>query len=308
LRHPSFSLTRVGSRFEKPDYTDALFLARALLGLSSLSLLWGYSSVATILSFITRLFLQDSTKALSTKLLEKWLLLSLVCAMASMISWFCLSKSTFISSAERYEKEYKFWFLGLVFQKVTGLAIGYFLCDDIGSQETDVEDLTRSLQVRVTILEGRNLVAKDKNFWGKKVSSDPYVKVFHGPNKMGKTCIVKKNLDPKWVDKNETFVLNVVPRALDDYKTIECNIFDHDQLSKDDPMGTCFVKIPHSLNAKFTSWYPVEKGRGKTYCRNAKGELKVEIELRSKMGSSFRQDMRSTASKKLSELSPIEEK
>ena len=193
-------------------------------------------------------------------------------------------------------------------QKITGLCIGYFLCENIGFQETEVEDLTRCLQVRVTVLEGRNLVAKDKNFWGKKVSSDPYVKVFHGPNKMGKTCIVKKSLDPKWDDKKVTFVLNVIPRALDVYKTIECNIFDHDQLSTDDSMGTCFVKIPNSLNAKYTSWYPVEKGEGKNYCRNAKGELKVEIELRSKMGCSFRQEIRSTASQKSNSLSPIQEK
>jgi hypothetical protein len=296
----------MGSRFEKPDHTDTLFLARGLLGLSSLSLLWGYSSVATILLFITRLYLQDSTKALSTKVLEKWLLLSLVCAVVSMMSWCCLSKSTFFLSAERYDEEYKFWFIGLVLQKVTGLGIGYFICDNVGFQETDVDDLTQYLQVRVTILEGRNLVAKDKNFWGKKVSSDPYVKVFHGPNKMGKTCIVKKTLDPKWDD--QTFVLNVIPRALDVYKTIECSIFDHDQLSTDDSMGTCFVNIPNSLNSKHTSWYQVEKGEGKHYCRNAKGELKVEIELRSKIGCSFRQEMRSTASEKDVKLFPIVEK
>lgn len=225
-----------------------------------------------------------------------------------MMSWFCLLKSTFSSSADQYEEKYKFWFMGFVLQKVTGVGIGYFLCENIGFQEIDVNDLTNYLQVKVTILEGRNLVAKDKNFLGKKVSSDPYVKVFHGPNKMGKTCIVKKSLDPKWEDARETFVVNVIPRALDVYKTIECNIFDHDQLSTDDSMGTCFVNIPSSLNVRHTAWYPVEKGEGKNYCRNAKGELKVEIELLSKMGSSFRQEIGSMASRKFNNLSPIEEK
>jgi hypothetical protein len=295
---------RMGSKFEKPDYTDALFLARALLGLSSLSLLWGHSSISTILSFITRLFLQDSTKAASTKALEKWLLLSLVCAVVSLISWCCLS----FSSSEHHDELYKLWFMGFVLQKVTGLGMGFFLFENIGFQETEVDNLTQFLQVRVTILEGRNLVPKDKNFWGKRVSSDPYVKVFHGPNKMGKTYIVKKTLDPKWDNGKETFVRNVVPRALDVYKTIECIIFDHDQLSTDDSMGTCFVKIPNTLNARLTSWYPVEKGDGKNYCRNAKGELKVEIELRSEMGSSFRPNCRSTASEDYVELSPIVEK
>jgi C2 domain len=298
----------MGSKFEKPDYTDALFLARLMLGLSAMTLMWGYSSVSAILSFVTRFFLQDSTKALSTKVLEKWLLLSLLCAVASTLSFACLLKSSYSTSAGNFKDEYKFWFVGIVLQKLTGMSIGYFLCDNIGFQETEVEDETKYLQVRVTILEGRNLVPKDQNFWGKKVSSDPYVKVFHGPNKMGKTCIVKKTLDPKWDDNKETFILNVIPRALDVYKTIECNIFDHDQLSTDDSMGTCFVNIPTSLNTKLTGWYQVEKGEGKNYCRNAKGELKVEIELRSKLGSSFRKETRSMASQKISSLPSVDEK
>lgn len=270
--------------------------------------MWGYSSASAVLSFGTRLFLQDSTKALSTKVLEKWLLLSLLCTVSSTISTVCLLTSSYFSSGDKFREEYKFWFIGFVLQKVTGIGIGYFLWGDIGFQETEVEDKTKYLQVRVTILEGRNLVAKDKNFWGKKVSSDPYVKVFHGNNKMGKTSIVKKTLDPQWGDKQKAFVLNVIPRVLDVYKTIECNIFDHDQLSSDDSMGTSFVRIPTSLNASHTAWYPVEKGEGKNFCRNAKGELKVEIELRSNLGTSIRQDIRPAAAQKMEALPAIDEK
>ncbi|KAG7348394.1 C2 domain containing protein [Nitzschia inconspicua] len=309
LRNPSFRFTRMGSKLEKPDYTDALFLGRAVLGLSSLSLLWGYSSVSTFFSFATRLFLHDSAKALSTKSLEKWLLLSLFCTVASALSSFCfLTSSYFSSSGGQVEGEYKFWFVGFVLQKVTGVCMGYFLCNDIGFQETEVEDVTKYLQVRVTVLEGRNLVAKDKNLWGKNVSSDPYVIVFHGPNKLGKTSIVKKSLDPKWYDKKETFILNIIPQALDINKTIECNIFDHDQLSTDDSMGTCFIRIPNSMNTSHTDWYPVENGEGKNYCRNAKGELKVEIEVRSQHRTSFQKDLQKISSEKTDKLPSIEEK
>lgn len=197
-----------------------------------------------------------------------------------------------------------FW--GFLIQKVMGMLIGFFLYKDLGVEEFEAEDVTRFLQLRVTILEGRDLVAKDKNMWGKRVSSDPYVKVFHGSRRVGKTCIVKKSLNPKWTNQ-DTFVLNVLPRALDVYKTVECNIFDHDQLSTDDSMGTCYIEIPTLVNAQKTGWYTVEKGEGRNFCRNAKGELKVQIEVRSNLGNIGCRELQSSTSQRFS-LSTIVEK
>jgi hypothetical protein len=280
---------RTGSMFEVPDNTDVLFLGRLLLTVSAMSLLWGYSSIATFLSAFAGFFLRDSTRTVSTKPLEKWLVLSFLCFCVSLMSWIFLSRGTF--STPDGLQNYKIWFVGAFLQKVMGLGIVYHLHQDFRTQTATVEAV-RFLEVRVSILEGRDLVAKDKNIWGRKVSSDPYVKVYHGPNKVGKTSIVKKALDPKWA---ETFSINVLPRTLDVYKTIECNIYDHDKLSADDSMGTCHVMIPTALNEKTVDWYPVEKGEGLNFCRNASGMLKIEVELRSKLGKAFRSELRSTA-------------
>jgi hypothetical protein len=62
-------------------------------------------------------------------------------------------------------------------------------------------------------------------------------------------------------------------------------------------MGTVFVKIPSTLNKKITGWYPVENGEGQTYCRNATGELKVEVEVLSKLSDVFQNDLKSTVPK-----------
>ena len=55
----------------------------------------------------------------------------------------------------------------------------------------------------INIVQGRNLVAKDrsKGVFGKKKSSDPYVKVLFGGKKYGKTREISKTLNPEW---NET--------------------------------------------------------------------------------------------------------
>ena len=224
-------------------------------------------------------------------------MLSILCVFMSLASCIFFVLGSYTPEIEQSQEGYKMWLIGFLLQKSAGVGIAYYLYTDLDSQTDKVDDVSRYLEVRVSILEGRNLVPKDKNIWGKKVSSDPYVKVYHGPNKLGKTSIVKKTLDPKWDAGRSTFSVHVIPRAVDVYTNVECNIFDHDQISKDDPMGTVFVKIPSTLNKKITSWYPVEKGEGQTYCRNATGELKVEVEVRSKLSDVFQNDAKSTVSK-----------
>lgn len=273
---------RTDSIFEVPDNAGVLFLGRLLLSVSAISLLWGSSSIATFLSAFAGFILRDWTRIVSTKPLEKWLVLSFLCFGASLMSWIFLSRGAL--SAPNELQRYRAWFVGVLLQKIMGLEIIYHLHLDSRKKGATL-DAVRFLEVRVSILEGRDLVAKDKNVWGRRTSSDPYVKVYHGPNKVGKTSIVKRTLDPKWDSDKDTFTINVLPRTLDLYKTIECNIFDHDKLSADDAMGTCYVTIPTTLNEKIVNWYPVEKGEGINFCRNASGMLKVEVELRSKAGS-----------------------
>jgi len=44
-------------------------------------------------------------------------------------------------------------------------------------------------------------------------------------------------------------------------------------------MGTVYVPIPtaDSHNTSVTKWYPVEKGEGKHFCDDARGDLLVEV-------------------------------
>lgn len=88
--------------------------------------------------------------------------------------------------------------------------------------------------IEVTIVEGRNLVAKDVNMLGKPSTSDPYVKVYHGPTRLGKTKIVRKTLTPKW--KGATFHTAAVSDTLhlDGFKVLVLKIYDYDMLGSDD--------------------------------------------------------------------------
>jgi hypothetical protein len=277
--------------FEVPDNTDVLFLGRLLLSISAVSLLWGCSSIATLLSAFAGFILGDSTRTVSTTTLEKWLVLSILCFAVSVMSWIFLIRGTLSAYDESSSQRYRMWFLGLLLQKIMGIGIIYRLHLDSRTQSTP--EPVEFLEVRVSILEGRNLVGKDRNIWGRRTSSDPYVKVYHGRKKVGKTSIIKKTLDPKWDSDTETFTVKVLPRALGVHKTVECNIFDYDKLTADDSMGTCHVIIPTTLNEKVVNWYPVEKGEGINFCRNASGMLKVEVELRSNEDTALRSEVRS---------------
>ena len=61
-------------------------------------------------------------------------------------------------------------------------------------------------EIDLTIVAGRGLVAKDKTFFGKRTSSDPYVKVLYrtfqlgekGKTEFGRTPTISKTLDPTW--------------------------------------------------------------------------------------------------------------
>jgi hypothetical protein len=277
-----------------PDDGDLLTWSRAFLSVTALSLLWGGSLFAFILSTGAVFALHDFTRTSTTKNIEKWLVLSCLSCVASLGSFACIYMSKGLENADFY----KAWFYGTAIQKIWGVVLGYYLYRDFKFTPAAPEDEVHFLEIKVTILEGRNLVAKDKNIWGRHTTSDPYVKVFHGPNKMGKTSIIKKTLEPVW--KSQYFKLSVVPRALEVYRTVECSIFDHDNLSSDDPMGTVFVPLPVQRNIRpRPEWYPVEKGEGDNYCKNAKGELKVLVEVRAALAMSFKDQIRSKSQRLL---------
>jgi Ca2+-dependent lipid-binding protein len=146
------------------------------------------------------------------------------------------------------------WFVAMALQKLMGCAIACFLHEDWKVKPREPEDVIRFSDVKVSVLQGRGLVAKDKNIWGRHTSSDPHVVSHHGPNDMGKRSTIKKTLDPTWND--QSFRLSVVPGVVAVCNSVKCGIFDHDALSSYDRMGTVFVPIPTQNDSKVMRWCP----------------------------------------------------
>jgi hypothetical protein len=49
----------------------------------------------------------------------------------------------------------------------------------------------------------------------------------------------------------------------------------------------------------FFIFHPVERGEGDNYCKNAEGELLVEVEVRSQLAKSFKRQLLAQASQRL---------
>jgi tellurium resistance protein TerZ len=141
--------------------------------------------------------------------------------------------------------------------------------------------LLAGVTISVQVIAGRNLVAKDCSFFGrKKTASDPYVRVRCGNETYGRTRTVKKNCEsPSWnetvkielgVDKARAFLL----RHLQQPKMLDLCIYDEDLLSFDDSMGLLQIPITYG-SVGIPTWFPVTPGAGSYHCANATGELQV---------------------------------
>jgi stress response protein SCP2 len=139
------------------------------------------------------------------------------------------------------------------------------------------------LTVTITILEGRNLIAKDRNLLGKRTTSDTYVKVFQNQAALGKTKTIPKTLNPKWNSQN-TFAVTLGADSAQDLMrqngglSFTLNLFDEDRIGNDDSMGTVVLPV-HPQDNVDTKWYSVGTGAGSNYCKNAKGELEVRVSI-----------------------------
>jgi len=142
------------------------------------------------------------------------------------------------------------------------------------------------VRVDLTVIRGRNLVAKDRDGFGlgDAVSSDPYIKVIVGGVSVGKTEVVFESLNPKFKVNHFHFFFepDVYNPMLEGRNPggglVRLRIYDRDQMSSDDNMGT--VIIPMDLREPpSTRWYPVTPGSGKRYCKNASGDVEVKIEV-----------------------------
>mmetsp|Transcript_28177 Transcript_28177/g.40815 ORF Transcript_28177/g.40815 Transcript_28177/m.40815 type:complete len:624 (+) Transcript_28177:142-2013(+) len=165
-----------------------------------------------------------------------------------------------------------------------------------------------SLNIKITILQGRNLVAKDRALFGigKKNASDPYVRVFfggkiHGRTQAGRSLRIDqtiergrtetqyKTLNPHWrrgivkISLNSQMANDLISGKDPSLAKIKLLIFDEDQVSEDDDMGTVVIPLRPLLGQPpEAKWYSVEKGKGEHHVKNATGELQVKVEVSGK--------------------------
>ncbi|CAF2743898.1 unnamed protein product [Rotaria sp. Silwood2] len=119
--------------------------------------------------------------------------------------------------------------------------------------------------VEICIERAKDLAVKDING-----SSDPYVKVLYGNKEIYITNTVSNNLNPIW---NEKFIFFVH----DLYIPIYFNLFDHDRIGRDDPMGTTKIdlyRLPlHKLYAATLELQDERRNDGKI------GIIKISIKI-----------------------------
>ncbi|KAL7541817.1 hypothetical protein ACHAWF_011680 [Thalassiosira exigua] len=125
--------------------------------------------------------------------------------------------------------------------------------------------------------------------FGKRTSSDPYVKVFYGAEVAGKTSVKKKNLNPEWNAKIVYYlgiedgerVRHALPSASASGSVPSFTLvaFDKDNVSADDSLGAAIV--PVAMNGMEGQWFPLTTGdpKSKHYCKKAKGQVCVSVEV-----------------------------
>lgn len=297
------------------ETSDLLLLIRFYSLVTAVAMITGYPVIGMVCAAFGAYYIQDDDYHASSRndgeILSNWLLLNSLSALVSLGSWLLMFLSTLQSNPHQ---AYRTYFFGYAIQKLWAIGLGYVLYQDL-KLSLDL-DRTKSIspppakpstlaigrpaaptsrrelllsrksslalvfyEIRIRVIKGQNLVPMDHayKFFGKMTTSDPYVVLLLGPNHIGKTIYVPKTLDPVW--PNRIFRTAVLPKSIEIYKHIECQIFDYDCSSSDDPMGTVYVPIPKEYNTKITKWYKVQKGKGEAYCEQATGELLVEIEV-----------------------------
>ena len=155
-----------------------------------------------------------------------------------------------------------------------------------------------SIEIQLCIIEGRDLVAKDRSFFGKPTTSDPYVKVFLGGKCYGhNTPVIKKDLNPKW---NATFKILL----MDDHQIADIMLHRHPlrlvlwnkNRVFEDCMGVVDLPLDKNTNANNKEretmmepeWFPVQQGEDEIfdkkqliqYCHNATGDVKLQYTVK----------------------------
>ena len=140
-----------------------------------------------------------------------------------------------------------------------------------GLTKSPSEGKATGLVLRVQVLKGRGLAAKDKNG-----TSDPYLVLTLGDAKEA-TSVVSKTLNPEW---NQTYEFPIVTA---DSALLEVICWDKDRFKKD-YMGEFDVILEEIFNGGSTTpsekWIPLEGRRGGKKKKKKSDDVKGEILLR----------------------------
>jgi Ca2+-dependent lipid-binding protein len=142
------------------------------------------------------------------------------------------------------------------------------------------------MMVQYQVIQAKDLVAKDRNLFGKKTSSDPFVKVslLCTPTKtlpgqkrraqkidLGKTETKKKNLNPTW---NFTKASQIPFSRQSETLQLVFDIFDEDLMSSPDSLGSLTLSpLKWENNRGSATWYEIPKNSGK----KVSGEIKINV-------------------------------
>ena len=117
------------------------------------------------------------------------------------------------------------------------------------------------IEIELSLVQGRDLVAKDSGGLLGKKSSDPYAVIFWGGEERGRTQIIEKTVNPGW---NSTFKFKFESNNMEQlltaepkYSTLDIVVFDNDKVGQDDPLGTVTIPLSFTNNpTSVASWSP----------------------------------------------------
>ena len=147
----------------------------------------------------------------------------------------------------------------------------------LNSRRRTVDD-SEIATLRVCLLKGENLVAKDRDFiTRKRTASDPYAVVYVCGERIGQTKTCQKTLAPEWYEDFEA----AVP-AQSQELPVRIELFDYD-VGNDDAMGEIKFDargaLPSSSSSKprKSRWYDVKTTK---QCKDATGRVEIAVHFR----------------------------
>lgn len=126
--------------------------------------------------------------------------------------------------------------------------------------------------LRVTVVEGKGLLAADVSLISSKKTSDPYCVLRLDDGPLVRTRTISATLEPRW----NTTALFKLSRC---NSVLVINVWDEDALNADDPLGC--VRLPldllHETPAALRGWFPLTPPDGLE--GKAAGAILLELQL-----------------------------